>query len=96
MAKKKKKKSVSDSPMVKFKPSLRVDSSHSKGMENAKLGQNVGLTVRGKVTGMRVKDDYEKGSGNIYDVEISSISRTSRTKAQIKNKKLKPRTGIKR
>jgi len=73
---------------ITYRPSLNVDSTNTEGMEECDVGDHVTLAVTGEVTGIRKKDQYEKGKGKIYNVEIDKVEKTSR-------KGQKPRVGFK-
>jgi hypothetical protein len=72
---------------ITYKPSLSVDSEHVKGMEYVNVNDKVTMAVEGTITGIRKKDQYEKGTGTIYTIEIDSMIKMG-------DKKNKPRVGI--
>ena len=71
---------------------LSIDSSKTKGFENPKVGQKIKFSGSGMVRGVRMKDEYEKGSGNIINVEVDSISNSP----NVKKEKIRPRSDLMR
>ena len=75
---KKKKGEAEAVEATSYRPTLNVDSVNTEGMQECEVGDHVTLAVTGEVMGIRKKDQYEKGKGLIYNVEIDKVEKINK------------------